>query len=216
MHRGAMRNHRLPHPRPKALLFSFEQGQAAFVNEDEKEKRREELEKLLQVEEIQEAELGIAQKMAFTDPLTGVKSKNAYLEDIRGIELRIEDKNLSNFALVVFDVNGLKTINDTKGHDEGDKFIQSASALICQTFGHSPVYRIGGDEFVAMLFGEDFNNRTALVESFNKIIDANKESGDVVIACGLDDFRPGEDDSFLRVFERADRKMYERKKQLKL
>ena len=186
-----------------------------FVLENQKEARREELEKLLQIEEIQEAELGSARKMAFTDPLTGVKNKNAYIEDVSGIEKRIEDEILKDFAAVVFDVNDLKAVNDTKGHEEGDNFIKSAAKIICHAFKHSPVYRIGGDEFVAFLMGDDFHNRHELVEDFNKTIEMNKANGGVIIACGCEEYHQGQDNSFLRVFERADRKMYERKKQLK-
>ena len=186
-----------------------------FVLADEKETRGEELEKLLQIEAIQEAELNSARNMAFTDPLTGVKNKNAYIEDVSGIEKRIEDGVLRNFGLVVFDVNGLKLVNDTKGHEEGDNFIKNAGQLICKGFEHSPIYRIGGDEFVAFLMGEDFNNHKLLIDNFNLRVEKNKAEGKVTIACGYDEFDAEHDDSFLRVFERADRKMYERKKELK-
>lgn len=186
-----------------------------FVLEDEKEARHEELEKLLQVEQIQEAELGTAWQMAYTDPLTGVKNKTAYMEDICGIERRIADKILTDFSIIVFDVNNLKLINDTKGHEEGDKYIISASKMICHEFRHSSVYRIGGDEFVAFLRGEDFRNRQTLLESFNRKIEKNLAEGKVVISCGLDEFKADEDKSYQKIFERADMKMYERKKELK-
>lgn len=186
-----------------------------FVLEDEKKARHAELEKLLQVEEIQEAELGSARQMAYTDPLTGVKNKNAYFEDVDGIERRIEDGNLSDFGIIVFDVNNLKIVNDTKGHEEGDKYIKTASKLICHEFKHSPIYRIGGDEFVAFLMGEDFKNRNILIASFNQKVEKNKQDGKVVISCGLDEFNPEKDDSYMRIFTRADSKMYERKKELK-
>lgn len=186
-----------------------------FVLEDEKETRQEELEKLLQLEQIQEAELGTARQMAYTDPLTGVKNKTAYMEDICGIEQRIKDKILTDFSLIVFDVNNLKIINDTKGHEEGDNYIISASKMICHEFRNSPVYRIGGDEFVAFLMGEDFKNRQILLENFNKKIEKNLEEGKVVIAFGLEEFKAGEDKTYQKIFERADMKMYKRKKELK-
>ena len=186
-----------------------------FVLEDEKETRRKELELLLQVEEIQEKELGSVRHMAFTDPLTGVKNKNAYIEDVGGIEQRIEDGILKDFGIIVFDVNGLKNINDTKGHDEGDKFIKKASKLICRQFRHSPIYRIGGDEFVAFLMKDDYKNHKKLLEEFNRQIEKNQAEGSVVIASGFADFQPEKFASFLRLFEHADKMMYERKKALK-
>lgn len=186
-----------------------------FVLEDEKEARREELEKILQTEEIQEEELGKARKMAFTDPLTSVKSKNAYIEDVCKIEKRIKDGVLKDFGIVVFDINGLKTINDTKGHEEGDRLIKEACNLICHEFKRSPIYRIGGDEFVAFLTGEDFRNHELLLENFNLRIEKNNVEGKLTIACGYEDLNGSSEKSFLKIFENADRKMYERKKELK-
>lgn len=186
-----------------------------FVLEDEKAARQAELEMLLKVEEIQEQELGSARHMAFTDPLTGVKNKNAYIEDVGGIEKRIEDGILKDFGIIVFDVNGLKNINDTKGHDEGDKFIKKASKLICRQFRHSPIYRIGGDEFVAFLMRDDYKNHEKLLEEFNRQIEKNQAEGSVVIASGFADFQPEKFATFLRLFEHADKMMYERKKVLK-
>ena len=186
-----------------------------FVLEGEKEDRREKLENLLQVEKIREAELGSARLMAYTDSLTGVKSKTAYQEDIIGIGKRIEDGILKDFAVAVFDVNGLKLVNDTKGHDEGDKVIKEACAIICKTFKHSPIYRIGGDEFVAFLMGEDFKHKTELVKAFDSQMEKNLTDKHVVVSCGFTEFEAGQDKSYPAVFSRADMKMYERKKQLK-
>ena len=111
--------------------------------------------------------------------------------------------------------NGLKTVNDTKGHEAGDRYIQDSCHIICDTFKHSPVYRIGGDEFVAILRGEDYENRHILMGIFNQIIEKNLKNGEVVIASGLEEYHFDEDDSLTKVFERADKKMYERKHLLK-
>ncbi len=186
-----------------------------FVIEDEKEEKRRMMAELLAREQKQEVELGTARHMAYTDPLTGIKNKSAYIEDIGIIETRVKDKKLSDFGIIVFDLNGLKIINDTKGHEAGDEYIRNASRLICKTFEHSPIYRIGGDEFVAFLEGEDFTNHEELIKGFNKLIEKNQESGDVVISCGFANFNPKNDDSIMRTFERADQKMYNRKRILK-
>ena len=186
-----------------------------FVLADEKEAHRNQMANLLQVEKIQEFELNTTRKLAYTDPLTGVKNKMAYIDDIGSIETRIEKGEKPEFGLVVFDLNDLKKINDTKGHDAGDLYIKEATAFICHSFMHSPVYRIGGDEFVAFLSGEDYKNHTKILKSFEKKIEENTQTGKVVIASGFSDFLPGHDTSLLRVFERADQHMYERKKFLK-
>ena len=112
-------------------------------------------------------------------------------------------------------MNGLKVVNDTKGHDAGDTYIKNSCKLICETFKHSPVYRIGGDEFVAFLEGDDFQNRETIITAFDNLMVENLTKNDVVISCGYDTYKIGQNDTFTKVFERADSKMYERKRQLK-
>ncbi len=186
-----------------------------FVLEDEKETHRAELENLLQVKQIQEAELGSVRQLAYTDPLTGVKNKNAYMEDASGIERRIKENHLCDFGVAVFDVNGLKTINDTKGHCAGDKYIKAAGKLICHEFKHSPVYRIGGDEFAAFIMGSDFKNHEKLFEDFAQKMKSNLEDEKVVVSFGFSEFAKEKDKTYLNIFERADKKMYDCKTRLK-
>ena len=186
-----------------------------FVVEDEKEEKRRQMEELIARDREKEAELGTARYIAYTDPLTGIKNKSAYISDIGVLEKRVIAHQIDKFGLIVFDLNGLKIINDTKGHEAGDKYIREASYLICNTFKRSPVYRIGGDEFVTFLEGEDFENHEALIEAFNKQIEENTKTGKVIVSCGFAEFDKKVDGSIMRVFERADKKMYVRKNQLK-
>ena len=164
---------------------------------------------------MQEMELGTTRKMAYSDPLTGVKNKMAYLEDVGSFEQKIEDDFLKNFGLVVFDLNDLKKTNDTLGHDAGDKYIKEGCTLICNSFKHSPVYRIGGDEFVVFLSGDDYKNHKTILIEFNNTIEENLTTGGVIIASGFADYATLEEKGFMRLFETADRKMYERKQELK-
>ena len=186
-----------------------------FVLEDEKEAHSIQLESLLKVEQIQELELGKTRTLAYSDPLTGVKNKMAYIEDVGCLEQRIEDGTLHDFGLIVFDLNDLKKTNDTKGHDAGDQYIKEGCALICKNFKHSPVYRIGGDEFVAFLSGEDYKNHKAIIEDFHKTILKNLSSGKVVIAHGFADYATLTEKDFMRLFETADKLMYKCKQELK-
>lgn len=160
--------------------------------------------------------LGKANRKVYVDPLTSVKSTYAYLEDIERIDDRIASGELKDFSVAVFDLNGLKKINDKDGHDAGNQYIKDSSQLICKQFKHSPVYRIGGDEFVAILEGEDYINRAALMAMFEDRIGDNVRLGNtIVIASGYSDFVNGKDKNFREVFEIADSKMYERKDVLK-
>ena len=162
-----------------------------------------------------EQERDEAKTIALTDPLTGVKSKHAFLLKQKQIDSSIEEGNADAFAVVVCDVNGLKVINDTLGHKAGDEYILKASRMICDIFQHSPVYRTGGDEFVAILKGRDYLIRKELVLALHDRSVEHISTKEVVVSGGLSDFQPGIDNSFHEVFERADGLMYEEKKLLK-
>lgn len=152
--------------------------------------------------------------MANTDSMTGVRNKHAYSEDEAALNRKIMGKEMEKLAVVVCDINGLKVINDTKGHAAGDKLIKDASALLCEYFIHGAVYRIGGDEFVVLLQGKGYDTREETMRSLNKKIEGNIATDDVVISMGYSVLKP-EDELLHDVFERADQMMYERKKELK-
>ena len=186
-----------------------------FVIENEKDEYQRDLEASLNREKQQLAELVTTRKLAYTDALTHVKSKLAYMEKEEETDKEIANGTKGPFAIVAFDVNGLKYTNDNLGHDEGDRLLVNASKIICDCFDHSPVYRTGGDEFVAILEGQDYENREALMSQFNAQADENIRNDEVVVSGGIADYRPQEDNSFDRVFIRADEEMYKRKEELK-
>ena len=186
-----------------------------FVLEAEKEDYRNKLEELISKEKLQKQELGSTRKLAYTDALTGIKNKRAFTEVQEELENKIASGNLSQLGIIVCDLNGLKNINDTQGHEAGDIYIKDAAKIICNVFKHSPVFRIGGDEFVVLLSGEDYGNRDALLNNFDKMMYENILKKEVVISTGLDIYIPEKADTFQIVFERADKKMYARKKLLK-
>ena len=186
-----------------------------FVVEDEKEEKRKILENLINKEKMQEQEIVFARHMAYIDALTGVKNKVSYIDEVGLFEQKIADNQIEKFGVIVFDLNGLKTINDTKGHEQGDEYIKGACRMICQHFKHSPVFRIGGDEFVVILTGEDYQNHKELFNAFSALMQEEKAKDGIVIAHGYSEFHAGKDNSFMRVFERADNNMYKCKKQLK-
>lgn len=165
--------------------------------------------------EEQEREINSANQKAYRDGLTGVKNKLAYIESLRRLEIESKTTSFEGYGVVVFDLNGLKIINDTKGHEAGDELLKNACRLICEHYKHSPVYRIGGDEFVAILTGSDFDNREQIKKQFDEQIDANNRDGKVVVSSGMAVFDAKIDESYTEVFIRADKKMYERKQALK-
>ena len=161
------------------------------------------------------AALGNAMDMANRDALTRVKNKHAYTQAVKELDEAIISKDDLEFAVAVLDINGLKHINDTQGHHAGDEYIKASCHIICTIFKHSPVFRIGGDEFAVLLTGDDFKNREKLIRSFNEVITSNKNKHLATLACGVSTFCRGTDINVESVFERADAAMYENKKQFK-
>ena len=156
-----------------------------------------------------------ARHAAYTDPLTGVKSKVAFAEQEAAFDERIAGGESEPFAVLVCDVNGLKYVNDTFGHKAGDEYIRQSSQLLCGIYMHSPVFRTGGDEFVVLLTGSDYENREKLLAALDEQVEANVGTDKAVISGGMSDFRLGEDMRLHDVFVRADERMYTRKQQLK-
>ena len=109
-----------------------------------------------------------AENKALIDELTGIKNKHAYAETELMMNEMISDGTIEDFALAVFDLNGLKQINDTLGHQAGDEYIRKGCSTICSFFKRSPVFRIGGDEFVAIIQGPDYLNCSAIMTNFKK------------------------------------------------
>ena len=167
------------------------------VRQDEKIKKR-----LLQ-----------AQSQANIDSLTGIKNKHAWQEAEARLDHQIAEHHVPPFAIVMMDLNDLKKINDTAGHQAGDRYIREACRIICETFKHSPVFRIGGDEFAVIAQGTDFSCIEDRLEEMNAHNRKARQSGGIVIACGMSEF--ADDPCVSKVFERADHNMYENKKLLK-
>lgn len=153
--------------------------------------------------------------LAFRDPLTGVKSKQAYVEFEKMTDRMVRECLVQEFAVVVLDINGLKRMNDEFGHNHGDSLIRSASSCICDAFAHSPVFRIGGDEFVVILKGHDYAERFGILAAFNRLMEKNLREHGVVVAAGMAEYVKGQDTCLKDVFDRADSDMYRRKKVLK-
>ena len=164
-------------------------------------------------EEEFERRLFRAQAQANIDALTGIKNKHAYLEFEARMNQNISEHLESPFAITILDVNDLKLINDTNGHQAGDQYLRDACKIICNTFKHSPVFRVGGDEFAVISQGTDYENIEELLEKMNVHNEEALKTEGVVIACGMARF--DNDTCVASVFERADHKMYEAKVRLK-
>lgn len=156
--------------------------------------------------------------LAYQDPMTKVKNVASYKLMTENLERQIAS-GIAEFSVVMCDLNHLKQINDTHGHNMGDIAIKKACELICRSFPYSTVFRIGGDEFVALLQGVEYETRGVLIEDFAKTLkwnEKNTRKGEplVSLAYGMATFIPNEDRSYQDVFNRADAEMYRQKKKM--
>ncbi len=157
-------------------------------------------------------------RRAYVDALTSVRNKWAYSSFIEDIQACLEDDGgRMKFAVGVFDCDDLKAVNDKYGHEKGDIYIKTASRLMCRVFQHSPVFRIGGDEFSVILQNEDFLNREDLIRQFEKEMNeisaaAENEWEQIHVSFGIAVYDPQNDNAVSDVVRRADRVMYENKR----
>ena len=155
-----------------------------------------------------------AEDRATKDQLTGVKNKRAYADEEDYLNIQIQAGMDIEFAMVVCDLNGLKQVNDTLGHQAGDAYIKEGCNILCDVFARSPVYRIGGDEFAVVVRGKDYTFLEARLEKINRANARNKKAGKVTLAVGSAKY--SKEDKFVSdVFDRADSEMYKNKKKMK-
>lgn len=159
-------------------------------------------------------------RQVYVDALTHVRNKGGFENYIQGLQERLEQGEQMSFAIGVFDCDNLKTVNDRDGHDKGDIYLKTATQLICKTFKHSPVFRIGGDEFTVVLMGDDFRNREALVQQMIQKEEEMSTAAEnrweqVHVAMGFAEYDPKQDGSASDTMRRADKDMYENKRMWK-
>lgn len=162
--------------------------------------------------------VGAMQKQAYQDELTAVKNVAAYDRKVYDLNQKIAAGQAA-FAVVMVDLNQLKDVNDRFGHEKGNIALQRLCQAVCRIYKHSPVYRIGGDEFVVILEGEDYAQRDALFEkvrAFEHIRDlsAAQPWAQLATSVGMAVYDKTRDAAYQAVFNRADTKMYEQKQHL--
>ncbi|MCR4948414.1 MAG: diguanylate cyclase [Treponema sp.] len=158
-----------------------------------------------------------AHELAFTDALTGAGNRSAYMDAIKYLNSQIDNTN-PDFSLAVFDINGLKVANDTYGYAFGDLLIITAADVLKEAVGFENLFRIGGDEFVAVMehtSKEEMNDILHKVD--NKIAAKNAEIEDLktkmqlAVSKGAATFTKQKDADVKSVFRRADNSMYDDK-----
>lgn len=165
----------------------------------------------------QNAKAKTLKKTAFVDALTGVKNR-AWYENY--------EKSLgTTFTMISMDLNSLKHVNDTMGHDKGDLLIKRFANVLVETFKtNANVVRFGGDEFLVVL---EYNDRSAvnlIIDKMNKLIkDVNKKNHDdinVSVSYGIafsDEYCDMNEGYSMttNLYKLADSRMYEMKQNIK-
>ena len=157
---------------------------------------------------------------AYRDALTGVQNKAAYEERAERLAQGIENDS-AVFAILMIDVNYLKRVNDTYGHEKGDTYLKTCCSLMCDVFGTERVYRFGGDEFLVVLEGNELVHASDMLYDFKKAVRAQAANSSlnewerVSAAAGMAVYDPKDDDCVQDVLKRADNEMYQNKKAMK-
>jgi diguanylate cyclase (GGDEF)-like protein len=153
--------------------------------------------------------------VSLTDELTKIHNRRAFY--LLGEHALREAHRLNKTLTVLFfDLNGLKKINDTLGHDVGSRLLVEAASLLRTNFRSSDVVaRIGGDEFAVVTQSRKSELVTALKRLDDATAAANKSHGDyrVSYSMGEASVEPHSHESFVQLVARADAKMYGRKRQ---
>lgn len=154
-------------------------------------------------------------ELAYTDGLTGLSNRTAFMEKIE--QLENTKTNFNSIGIVTFDVNNLKITNDTFGHSVGDDLIISAANLIKSTFDDNcKSYRIGGDEFIVIIEADNAEtlykvNSIQLnvnIQNFNNFF--NKQYK-LSIAYGCAFYKPNQNITLHDVLNKSDKEMYTNK-----
>ena len=161
----------------------------------------------------------LQQFLAYRDSLTGLRNTNSYKVWLTAFDKEIQEGK-SDFGVLMLDINYLKETNDRYGHDVGNKLIVAAAGIVSGTFKRSPVFRIGGDEFLVILQNRDLEELELLLKKFdtecnNESVELEDKKIPVSIAKGFAKFDAEKDSEFVDVFNRADDAMYENKRVMK-
>lgn len=152
-------------------------------------------------------EAALYQKLAFTDQMTKLSNRTAFNRDFEIFSASPEE-----VAIVGFDLNCLKKINDTLGHSLGDDYIINSSKIISNTFGSAgKCYRVGGDEFVTIIENAsdfDFNHYFNMLEHSIDSYNATQKNTYMQIAYGYAIYDSSLDKSLEDTYNRADKNMY--------
>ncbi|MCR5701605.1 MAG: diguanylate cyclase [Lachnospiraceae bacterium] len=154
---------------------------------------------------------------AYSDAMTGVGNKAAYMDVVKRMDEKISE-GMAAFIVIVFDVNGLKSVNDNLGHEYGDMLITDAADIMKRVFSAENVFRIGGDEFIVVIENQNDDNIAEYFTVFDEQVkEFNTQNAryehDLAVSKGGVSYVQNVDEAYKDVFKRADELMYKDKEE---
>lgn len=145
--------------------------------------------------------------LAEVDGMTGLYNKTKYISSCQNI-YELKEK----IAVIYWDVNNLKIVNDTQGHEEGDLLIRTvAKSIKTVTDIRSKAYRVGGDEFVMIMTDAGEREVLAKIEEWHGQLNAFKEECPIELSVSLG-YAYGKGSDLKEIIKAADAMMYANKK----
>lgn len=156
--------------------------------------------------------------LTYYDELTGLLNERSYVEEVDNISERIKKGEMENFAIVMMDVNNLKATNDMHGHRYGCHLVVRCGHTLPEIFPNSKLFHVGGDEFIAIVYGKDYEELDSRINEFHQkmvfsLIEFDGKELIFSVAMGYSLYQDG--DKYQSVLERADKLMYENKAMIK-
>ena len=153
------------------------------------------------------------EKTANMDALTGAYNRRAGMDLLHRL---VAHPSNSNHCLVFVDIDDLKFVNDTYGHNEGDDYIRAIADLLIASFRSSEaLVRYGGDEFFVALKDCTYNVAQAIMRRIENKLKKNNESGNkpykMSFSYGIEEFGYDSHQTTDKILEAADKKMYQNK-----
>ena len=155
-------------------------------------------------------------KTSLVDDLTGIYNRRGFFT-LAQQHIKLADRTRRGFMLVFADLDGLKQINDTLGHQEGDQALIDTARLLEDAFPVSDIIaRIGGDEFVVLTIASAAADAEVPVAQLREKFAAHNASGErpyhLSLSVGVASYNPEHPCSIDELLSRADALMYERKR----
>lgn len=160
----------------------------------------------------------ILEDLSYRDELTGLLNERSYVNEIESIDRDIKEGKKVDFAVILMDVNNLKATNDAYGHRYGCSLIVRCGHTLPTLFKSSKLFHVGGDEFIAIVKGEDYENFEKTMNTFDEAMLyslVEYEGVQLIFSVARGFAKRNEGQMFKHVLQEADTKMYENKKYLK-